>query len=928
MTSSVKSLVRGCGAFVLIAVAMIATAIEADANTPIKSYSAVPSTSQAGGHPDILVQFEVKNRFEQESQSACDCEDIKDAIVHLPTGFIGNPGTLPQCSMADFSVDECPTDTVIGAVEVTAGVHFVSALYNVVPPPDVAGLLVFKLAGLNVPQFTYLSARTDSDYGLDAKTTGIFHATIFALSSFKEVLWGVPADPKHDPMRLDTAHTFEHFPAAFNGSFCDAKGSVSTSDPNTVERICGATQTLSPAPSNSPATPFLQNPTTCETPLESVFEALSYDGGRDIAQMEWPQGTGCSQLGFNPSLYAKPTAGQTDTASGLDVNLVVPQPVSPDVPSPSELRASTVTLPPGFSVNSNAADGKVACTDAQANFGTLLPAQCPDFAKLGSVEIHSSALPGPLLGALYIGQPLPGQRYRVFLVADGFATHVKLPGTVSPDPETGQITVSFQDLPQSPLTEFSLHFFGAERGALATPTQCGTYPVTSTFVPWNSRTAPQTSTQFFTIDSGPNHSACPDGKRPFSPRFHAASVGNTAGSYTPFETEMSRSDGEQYMSGIEVTTPPGFAASLKGLRYCPESAIAQAESTVYSGLAEMAAPLCPAESRIGSAVVGVGAGSRPLYVSGKAYLSGPYKGAPLSLVVVTPAVSGPYDLGNVAVRAAISVDQRTAQVTTVSDPLPLIIGGIPLRLRSIRLALDRPNFALNPTNCAPLSVRATLSGDEGATYRADEPYQVANCASLPFAPKMALRLSGGINRRGHPGIHAVVSAKPGEANLREVTVVLPKGELLDNSHIGTVCTRVQFAKDACPAASKLGEAKVTTPLLDEPLQGSIFLRSSQHKLPDLAFDLQGQFDIEAVGQVESVRARLKTTFEALPDTPISRIVVDLAGGRKGLVTNSENLCAQSKRATVAMTGQNGVSRTNRPTLEVDCARSSSRKRKG
>jgi hypothetical protein len=225
-------------------------------------------------------------------------------------------------------------------------------------------------------------------------------------------------------------------------------------------------------------------------------------------------------------------------------------------------------------------------------------------------------------------------------------------------------------------------------------------------------------------------------------------------------------------------------------------------------------------------------------------------------------------------------------------------------------------------------VQATLSGDEGATSRADELFQVANCASLPFAPKMAIRLSGGVNRRGHPAIHAVVTAKPGDANLRGVTVILPKGELLDNAHIGTVCTRVEFAKHACPAASKLGEAKVTTPLLDEPLRGSIFLRSSQHKLPDLAFDLQGQFDIEAAGRVESVRSRLKTTFEALPDTPVSRIVVDLAGGRKGLLNNSEDLCGRPKRATVAMTGQNGVSRTSRPTLQVDCAPSSSRKRKG
>jgi hypothetical protein len=890
---------------------------DARASVPIVSYAATPSTAQAGGHPDVVISFRIKNRFDQASESACNCEDLKDAIVHLPTGFVGNPSATPQCSMADFSADECPLDSVIGAVEVDVGlITFVSVLYNVVPPPDVAGLTVFKTALLNVPQFTILSARTDSDYGLDANTTSIFHGSILPLKAFKQVLWGVPADPKHDPLRIDTEYTQGHYPSVFGGKFCNSENSLSTDDPLTVERVCGGG--IPPSASNSPAVPFLQNPTTCDALLSTHFEAVAYDGGIEHASRPWPQGTGCSQLAFNPSLFAKPTTEQTDSASGLDVNLVVPQPLSPEIPSPSELREATLTLPPGFSINSNAADGKVACDDAEAMFGTLLGATCPEFAKLGSVEIHSSALPGPLPGAVYLGKPLPGERYRVFLVADGFATHIKLPGTVNPDPRTGQLSISFKNLPQSPLNEFDLHFFGAERGALATPTRCGTYPVTSTFVPWNSRTAPQTSTQYFTVTSGPGGASCPEASRPFAPRFSAASEGNTGGAFVPFSTEFSRSDGEQYLSDVALTTPPGFAASLRGLHYCPESAISRLTDPDYLGLTEQFAPLCPAASRVGTAVVGTGAGSRPLYVSGNAYLAGPYKGAPLSLVVATPAVSGPYDLGNVVVRAAIDLDPRTAQVTTSSDVLPQIIDGIPLRVRSVRLKLDRPHFAVNPTNCKPMSVRGVLEGDEGGVAQVEHGYQVANCASLPFAPKMAIRFSGGVNRRGHPAIHAVLSSKPGEANLRRVSVTLPEGQLLDNSRIGNVCTKVDFAKNSCPASSRIGEARITTPLLDDPLTGAVYLRSSQHKLPDLALDLRGQFDIEAIGRVESYRARLRTTFEALPDAPTSRIDVVLAGGRKGLLSNSEGLCGRSRRAKVAMTGQNGMTRVTRPELDVDC----------
>ena len=917
MKIQATALLRAGVATVAAMAFMAAIATGAEAKTPIVSYSAIPSTAQAGGHPDVQIQFIVRNRFEQQTQSACNCEDAKDATVHLPQGFIGNPSSTPLCSIADFSSDECPVDSVIGAVEVDVEIGtFLAPIYNLAPPPTVAGLTGFKIGLFDTPQFSILTGRTESDYGLDATTTSIYHGTIIALRSIRQVLWGVPADPKHDAIRIDTRYTLFNFPWLLLDSFCDAEGKKSTNDPESIYQPCG--WKLTPSASSSPEIPFLQNPTTCATPLQTTLEVLAYDGEVDRAEYPWPQPTGCFQLSFNPSLYAKPTTASTDTAAGLDIELTVPQPLSPTIPSPSELRSASVTLPPGFSINSNAADGKVACADGEANFGTRLAAGCPEFAKVGSVEIDSSALPGPLPGFVYLGQPLPGERYRLILVADGFGTHVKLPGTVSPDPETGQVTVSFQNLPQTPLTAFKLHFFGSERGALATPTRCGTYPVQSTFVPWDERLATQTSQQFFTLDSGPNGSPCPGDQRPFSPRFAAASAGNTAGAYVPFAAELSRDDGDQYLSGVQVTTPPGFAASIKGIPYCSEAAISQIGSAQYSGIAEIAGTLCPPASKIGSAVIGAGAGSRPLYVSGKVYLAGSYKGAPLSLVAVTPAVSGPYDLGNVVVRAAVSVDPLTARVTTTSDQLPQIVGGIPLRLRSIRLNLDRPNFTVNPTNCDPRLVDGVFTGDGGAVAPLQSLFQVANCRSLPYAPKMNIALAGGVERRGHPMIQAILETKPGEANTRRVSVTLPNGELLDNSHIGTVCTRGEFARHACPAASRIGEAEVTSPLLDRPLRGSVYLRSSSHQLPDIALDLRGQFDIEVIGRVDSFNARLRTIFETLPDVPASRVVVTLAGGQKGLVVNSEGLCGRDKRATVRMTGQNGVSLVRRPKVKAIC----------
>jgi hypothetical protein len=323
-----------------------------------------------------------------------------------------------------------------------------------------------------------------------------------------------------------------------------------------------------------------------------------------------------------------------------------------------------------------------------------------------------------------------------------------------------------------------------------------------------------------------------------------------------------------------------------------------------------------------------GAGSRPLTTPGAVYLAGPYKGAPVSLVVVIPAVSGPYDLGNVAVRVATYVDPATAQITAVSDPLPQILEGVPLRVRSIYLNLNRSSFALNPTNCRQSSVDATLFGDEGGEATASAFYQVANCAVMAFRPRLKLSLRGSTKRRGHPQVHAVLQTQPGESNLAATTVAMPKTLILDNARIGNVCTRAQFAADTCPADSVLGSATATTPLLDRPISGPVILRSSDNKLPDLVADLKGQIDIELVAQINSTKSGgLRTRFAQIPDAPVSRFVLDLQGGSTGLLASSENLCKGLGRAYVSMWGQNGMRTSGRSRLRTPCASAARRSRK-
>ena len=302
---------------------------------------------------------------------------------------------------------------------------------------------------------------------------------------------------------------------------------------------------------------------------------------------------------------------------------------------------------------------------------------------------------------------------------------------------------------------------------------------------------------------------------------------------------------------------------------------------------------------------------------------------PLWIAVITAAQAGPFDLGTVITRAAINVDPNTAPLTVLSDPLPQILEGIPLELRDIRVYVDRPNFTLNPTNCEEMQISATVFGTGGAVATPSARFQATNCARLGFKPKLKLNLKGGTKRGSHPKLRAVLRTKQGpgsknpEANIAGAVVRLPRSAFLDQAHIGTVCTRVQFAASACPSRSVYGSASVKTPLLDEALSGPVYLRSSDNELPDLVIALKGQaipIEINLAGRIDSVKGQIRTSFESVPDAPVSQFNLNMFGGKKGLIVNSRNLCARPSRAKVKFTGQNGRISESRPVLKADCKR--------
>ena len=540
---------------------------------------------------------------------------------------------------------------------------------------------------------------------------------------------------------------------------------------------------------------------------------------------------------------------------------------------PSEIRSADVTLPEGFTINPDAADGQSECTEAQANFNSQAPAECPNTSKIGTFSIGTPALPQRLDGSVYLGEPVPGDQYRLFETASGFGMNIKFAGSVKPNPLTGQLIAEFPNLPQAPFEDFSLHLFSGERALLATPDSCTVYPVTAEFHPWNSSLAQQTSTQIFGLNSGPHGAECPGQVRPFHPTLEAGTANATAGAFSNFALKLDREDGDQNLAHVNFTMPPGLTANLHGLTYCSDAAIAQAANT--PGRTEQASPSCPQSSEIGTSNVAAGPGIHPFHATGKIYLAGPFQGAPLSLVVVTPALAGPYDYGTVVVRVALHIDPTDAHVIADSEAVPEIIGGIPLRIRSIQVNINRPNFMINPTNCSQFHTTSEGIGDQGTAVSFTSPFIAVNCSTLGFTPKMTVTQLGGhasTSRGKDPSLQFDLNTTPGDANLSSATVTLPKTFEIDQRHLGNLCSRGQLEREHCAGRQPIGTVSDVTPLLEKPLEGPAYAvsgyASGKNVLPHIVFILGGQVTIMPQGESMTISGgRLKTVVPVIPDAP-------------------------------------------------------------
>ncbi len=879
--------------------------------------------TQAGSHP-FQVTGTVALNQEADTNSLAVKPEVepaglaKDIFAKLPPGLIGNPTPLPRCSLGKFltnlhaEANQCPAEAAIGVASVTLDepqilgqLTLTVPIFNLEPYSGEPARFGFFIPIAGVPVLLDASVRSGEGYAIAVGSSNI--SQIAALTNVRTTFWGTPADPRHDASR---------------GWSCLAASNHQLLLEGVVP--CEAGNGGSP-----PA--FLTVPTSCAAPLASFAEADSWAQPSDVHEIATsrplPTLDGCNRLGFNPSVEARPTTNSASAASGLDVNVDFKDEglLGEEGVAESQLKDTSVVLPEGFTIDPSAGVGLAGCTPAgyaRETLGSAPGTGCPNEAKLGTVEIETPLLTQRIDGNIFIAQPYEnpfGSLVGLYIVAKNPETGVliKLAGKVTPNPVTGQLTTTFENTPQLPFDHFNFHFREGAQAPLITPATCGTYTTQALLAPWSEPLQALTDTSSFTITSGSGGGACPSGGAPpFTPQIAAGTINNNAGAFSPVYVHLTRTDGEQEIAGFSTNLPAGLTGDLSGIPFCPEAAIEAARHK--SGAQEEAAPSCPAASQIGHTLVGTGVGAVLAYVPGEIYLAGPFKGAPFSIVSVTSAKVGPFDLGTVVLRFGLNIDPYTAKVSvspSSSEPIPTIIDGIVTHVRDIRVYIDKQNFTLNPTSCEPMRLSSTLTSNLGAASTTSSPFQSVNCANLKFAPKFAVSTSGKTSKANGAGLAVKLTYPQGPAgiyaNIARVKVDLPKQLPSRLTTLQKACTSKQFEANpaGCPAPSVIGHAKAITPILPVPLEGpAYFVSHGGEAFPSLIMVLQGYgVTIDLVGSTFISKAGItSSTFKAVPDQPVTSFELTLPQGKFSALAANGNLCKTKLAMPTEFLAQNGA----------------------
>ncbi len=915
------------------------------------------AASVTGSHPyqlSLRIGLNEGGEFEGQPGVTFSDGDIRNLRIEMASGMLVNPSALPTCATSVFNTprtspfatsrsgENCPDRTQVGTVEVHTSLDGGQVrrfgVFNLDPPRGVAAQLGFAPFGAPIVLSAYLTLESGGRYALTLEARDI--PQTLDLHGLDLVLWGMPWGVSHNGERGNCLNEAEP-------DFPWAKCSLG---------LLAA----------FPPTAYLTLPIECSASLAFTARASSWQQPAEVSSQAVNRNSlgqvtlvgGCASVPFDPQPQAFLTIRRASSASGFHFRLSHDDRgvTDPIVRAPSPLRRAVVTLPPGVTVNPSVGAGLGVCTPAQYAAETAFSAQgeaCPNAAKIGDFRTRTPLFEGEWLqGAVYLAAPddpttpTPGAEnpfdslLALYLVTKlpRRGLLVKVAGRLVADHTTGNLTAIFDDLPQLPYTDLELNLRPGQRAFLISPPACGSVFTGVQLTPWAAGPPIRSTSIPSQIETGFDNGPCPSGTPPFAPTAVTGGVNAHVGAYTPYFVRLSRRDNEQEITSYSLVLPKGITGKLAGIPFCAEAAIAAAR--VKRGFAEIANPSCPDASQVGRTHTGYGVGQALAYAPGRIYLAGPYNGQPLSLVTVNAATIGPFDLGTYVIRSAFAVDPHTAQLRIdagSSDPIPHIVDGIPLHLRDIRVYMDRYEFTRNPSSCAASEMISTLTGS-GARFDdpSDDPsvtvsrrFQLFNCLTLDFRPKLGLRLRGGSRRGAYPSLRATFAARgPQDSSLKRIEVTMPHSLFLAQEHIRTVCTRPQFDAERCPEGSVYGNAVAHTPLFDEPLRGNVYLRSSSNKLPDLVASLRsGEVRIIVEGRIGPGRhGGISTFFDNLPDAPIDRFTMTLHGGKRGLLVNSSNICNRPPLASVKALGQNNIGAIFSSKLRGQCKKKKSGKR--
>jgi uncharacterized repeat protein (TIGR01451 family) len=877
----------------------------ADANVWFANADGTLDT-QAGSHPYSVITTYSLN-VGSETYPA-DNEEPRDLTVNLPPGLIGDERAAPRCTRQQFDSEECPASTQVGVAP--TGFAFggkrlltlIFPLYNLVPPAGTPAEFGFDLLGTHA--FFDASVRSGSDYGITVHVGDLPQRSVVA---GEVTIWGVPAESSHDAQRC-------------------AKVAASTE--------CGLS-------SGAARLPFLTLPTSCTGPQSFSASGESWRGASSAISFPTddasgsPSGfTGCERLGFAPSLTIAPDTSAADTPAGLTVDVRTPSQglLNPEGLATSNIEDAALTLPEGVVVNPGAAPGLAACQLSEDGVETEHPPSCPAASKIGTIEAQTPILEDSLKGNAYLLASNPPE-LQLLLDAAGDGVELKVIAHIHLNETTGRVTTTLSDLPQAPLTDFKISFAGESQAALTTPSSCGVYNATADFTPWSAPLVPNAfPSSSFAIESGSGGAPCPPSPLPFSPSMVAGSTSDQAGGYTDFSLAITRPDDQQRISAFQFTLPPGLLGMVGSVPLCGEPQAALGD--------------CPPSSEIAYTEAQAGAGPYPLLVPepgnprGSIYLTGPYKGAPYGLSIVVPAVAGPFNLGTVVVRGAISINPITAQATVTTDPLPVVYHGVPPDLRTITGVVDRPDFIFNPTSCSPMPITGTVASPAGAAARVQSRFQVGSCAGLLFQPGLSVFASGKTSKANGASLDVRLTYPIGprgsnqataQTNIAKVKVELPKQLPARLTTLQKACRSSTFAANpaGCPAASVVGVLRASTPVLPGELTGpAYFVSNGGAKFPELVMVLQtGEVRVDLHGETFiSAQGVTSATFANVPDAPLSSFELYMPQGPYSALAANGNLCKSTLTIPTELVAHNGaVIHQNTPIGVSGCPRATKAK---